>query len=150
MDDSRERTGNEVVLPLSKAAPAVLEELPMLGPFVFGSNGRNTIGGFGERKASWTSCQASPAGSSMTCSSPRCGVGPRLPRFLARPAGAARRVFSIAGAPDHLTLRFSADVLPLFATSWYSTIYPSLRLLRPAFSTAEMWTKTSLPPPPCG
>jgi hypothetical protein len=26
----------------------------------------------------------------------------------------------------------------------------SFRLLRPAFSTAEMWTKTSLPPPPCG
>src|SRR5271168_5271069 len=35
------------------------------------------------------------------------------------------------------TFRFSADVLPLFATSSYSTTWPSLRLLRPALSTAE-------------
>jgi hypothetical protein len=34
-------------------------------------------------------------------------------------------------------------------TSSYSTTCPSLRLLRPALSTAEMWTKTSLVPP-CG
>jgi len=50
----------------------------------------------------------------------------------------------------HTTFRFSADVLPLLGTSSYSTVCPSLRVLKPAFSTAEMWTKTSLPPPPEG
>src|SRR5438270_503267 len=44
----------------------------------------------------------------------------------------------------------SADVLPLFGTSSYSTICPSFRLLSPALSTAEIWTNTSFPPPPCG
>src|ERR1700733_14753192 len=55
------------------------------------------------------------------------------------------------GAPHavHFTLRFSAEVLPLFATSSYSTCWPSLRVDRPALSTAEIWTNTSLPPP-CG
>ena len=48
---SRYKTGNEVVLPLSKAAQSVLAEVPMLGPFVFSSNGHNPIGGLGERKA---------------------------------------------------------------------------------------------------
>src|ERR1700733_7107956 len=48
---------------------------------------------------------------------------------------------------DHrCTLRFSADVFPLFATSSYSTTCPSLRPLRPALSTAEIWTNTSFPP----
>ena len=47
------------------------------------------------------------------------------------------------------TFRFSADVFPRFATSSYSTTCPSLRLLSPAFSTAEIWTNTSFPPP-CG
>src|SRR5579872_5914543 len=47
------------------------------------------------------------------------------------------------------TLRFSAEVLPLLATSSYSTTWPSLRPLRPALSTAEIWTNTSFPPP-CG
>jgi energy-coupling factor transporter ATP-binding protein EcfA2 len=47
---------------------------------------------------------------------------------------------------DHATLRFSAEVLPRLVTSSYSTACPSLRELRPARSTAEMWTKTSLSP----
>src|SRR5271167_1962070 len=53
------------------------------------------------------------------------------------------------GAPHavHFTLRFSAEVFPLFATSSYWTCWPSLRVDRPALSTAEIWTKTSLPPP---
>ena len=37
---------------------------------------------------------------------------------------------------QRLTFRCSADVLPLFETSSYSTTCPSLRLLRPARSTA--------------
>src|SRR5258708_39002800 len=44
------------------------------------------------------------------------------------------------------TLRFSAEVLPRLATSSYSTVCPSLSVERPAFSTAEILTKTSLPP----
>ena len=48
---SRYKTGNEVVLPLSKAAQAVLEELPVLGQFVFSADGRKPIGGLSERKA---------------------------------------------------------------------------------------------------
>ena len=64
------------------------------------------------------------------------------------PKGRCRSMEKPAQAA-HFTLRFSADVLPLFATSSYSTRWPSLRVDRPALSTAEMWTKTSLPPP-CG
>src|SRR4051812_15634963 len=45
------------------------------------------------------------------------------------------------------TLMFSAEVLPRLATSSNSTVCPSLSVDRPAFSTAEIWTNTSLPPP---
>jgi integrase len=48
---SRYKTGNEVVLPLSKAAQSVLAELPVLGPFVFSTDGRKPIGGLSDRKA---------------------------------------------------------------------------------------------------
>src|SRR5438270_7173091 len=44
------------------------------------------------------------------------------------------------------TLRCSAEVLPRLATSSYSTVCPSLSVERPAFSTAEICTNTSLPP----
>src|SRR5580704_4960637 len=47
------------------------------------------------------------------------------------------------------TFRFSADVLPLLATSSYSTTCPSFRPVRPALSIAEICTNTSFPPP-CG
>ena len=47
------------------------------------------------------------------------------------------------------TLRFSAEDLPRLLTTSYSTVWPSLSVERPAFSTAEIWTKTS-PPPPWG
>src|SRR6266516_7769832 len=50
----------------------------------------------------------------------------------------------------HLTLRFTADVFPRFSSISYSICCPSLSVLSPARSTAEMWTNTSLPPPPCG
>jgi len=39
--------------------------------------------------------------------------------------------------------------LAAMLTTSYSTCWPSLRVLRPARSTAEMWTNTSWPPP-CG
>src|SRR5882724_3913238 len=58
-------------------------------------------------------------------------------------AGAWRRL-----AP-HLTLRFSAEDLPRLLTISYSTCWPSLSVLKPARSTAEMCTNTSCPPP-CG
>jgi hypothetical protein len=45
------------------------------------------------------------------------------------------------------TFKFSADSLPRFATMSKLTFAPSCKLERPAFSTAEMWTNTSLPPP---
>src|SRR5438445_11634451 len=44
---------------------------------------------------------------------------------------------------------FSADSLPLLATISYSITAPSLSVLKPARSTAEIWTNTSFPPP-CG
>ena len=50
----------------------------------------------------------------------------------------------------HLTFRFSALSLPLFGTMSNVTLSPSRRSFRPAFSTAEIWTNTSLPPPPSG
>jgi integrase len=37
--------------PLSKAAQAVMEILPVLGTIVFSGNGRNPMGGLGKRKA---------------------------------------------------------------------------------------------------
>jgi hypothetical protein len=62
---SRYKTGNEVVLPLSKAAQAVLEELPVLGQFVFSADGRKSLlAACQSVRPSSTSCQASPIGSS--------------------------------------------------------------------------------------
>src|SRR5436190_19090663 len=48
--------------------------------------------------------------------------------------------------PRQDALRFSADVLPRLVTSSYSTVWPSLSVPRPARSTAEIWTNTSLSP----
>jgi hypothetical protein len=45
------------------------------------------------------------------------------------------------------TLKFSAEVLPRFDISSYSTAWPSFRVERPALSTADICTNTSLPPP---
>src|SRR3974377_510469 len=50
----------------------------------------------------------------------------------------------------YLTLRLAADCLPRSLSISYSMVCPSLRQRRPARSTAEMWTNTSLPPPPEG
>src|SRR5215472_10891892 len=50
----------------------------------------------------------------------------------------------------YLTLRFAADSLPRLFSISYSTVCPSLSVRNPARSTAEMWTNTSLPPPPEG
>src|SRR6516164_232749 len=53
-------------------------------------------------------------------------------------------------ANGHLTLRLTADSFPRLLSISYSTVCPSFSELRPARSTAEMWTNTSLPPPPDG
>src|SRR3984885_14390284 len=58
---------------------------------------------------------------------------------------ASERVL-LPAARSRQTLRFSAEVLPRLATSSYSTVCPSLSVERPAFSTAEICTNTSLPP----
>src|SRR6516225_8811150 len=50
----------------------------------------------------------------------------------------------------YLTLRLVADSLPRLLSISYSTVCPSLSERSPARSTAEMWTNTSLPPPPEG
>jgi hypothetical protein len=50
----------------------------------------------------------------------------------------------------HLILRLTADSFPRLLSISYSTVWPSFSELRPARSTAEMWTNTSLPPPPEG
>ena len=45
------------------------------------------------------------------------------------------------------TTRFSANALPFWpGTSSYSIFCPSVRVVRPACSTAEIWTKASLDP----
>src|ERR1700704_3555025 len=65
-------------------------------------------------------------------------------------AGLIARPHMVAPIRGHLTFRFSADDFPRLLTISYSTCWPSLSVLRPAFSTAEIWTKTSPPPPPWG
>jgi len=64
-------------------------------------------------------------------------------RCLLRPNG---RYEPIEGG-QHFTFKFSADDLPLLETNSNSTVCPSLRLLSPARSAAEMITKTSWPAP---
>src|SRR5713101_4232829 len=47
----------------------------------------------------------------------------------------------------HNAFMFSADVLPFLpTTSSYPTFWPSFRVARPAFSTADTCTKTSFEP----
>ena len=55
-----------------------------------------------------------------------------------------------AGKECHLILRLTADSFPRLLSISYSTACPSFSELRPARSTAEMWTNTSLPLPPEG
>jgi hypothetical protein len=50
----------------------------------------------------------------------------------------------------HWTRKLSADSLPLFGTISNVTLAPSASEVKPALSTAEIWTKTSLPLPPSG
>src|SRR5208337_4129178 len=68
---------------------------------------------------------------------------------MQKTADASAAVAPIGLSRPHSTLRFSADSLPRFATTSYWTTCPSLSVLRPARSTAEMCTNTSFPPP-CG
>ena len=69
------------------------------------------------------------------------------PRKSTKRAAEAALISHLASHSDQRTLKFSAEVLPLFETSSNSMACPSLSPLRPARSTAEMWTNTSLPPP---
>src|ERR1700722_9948305 len=72
-------------------------------------------------------------------------------RYRMKGAGQAQAGLSggsAAASESHReTLRFSADDLPRFSTTSYSTAWPSFNVLSPARSTAEMCTNTSLPPP---
>ena len=70
-------------------------------------------------------------------------------RDEANTLGQNRHKSLFALSPRKLILsdsQISADVLPRLLISSKLTLAPSLRLLSPAFSTAEMCTKTSLPP----
>ena len=53
-------------------------------------------------------------------------------------AFASRKAYRLGYRSQRETLRFSAEVLPRFETSSYSTTWPSFRPGRPALSTAEM------------
>ena len=68
-------------------------------------------------------------------------------RAYARRLGARRTAAAESRWRTYFTRRFSADSLPRFGTISNVTLAPSGRPSRPAFSTAEIWTKTSLPPP---
>jgi hypothetical protein len=65
-----------------------------------------------------------------------------LGRAERRPLGTAMR---LGGLKTPTTLRFSADSLPR-CHNFVAHLRASFRLLRPALSTAEIWTNTSLPP----
>ena len=62
------------------------------------------------------------------------GIVRRCRRSLAR----ARQGHWARSQRYRWTLRFSAEVLPRLETSSYSMLCPSFKLVRPAFSTAEM------------
>src|SRR5262249_45941622 len=65
---------------------------------------------------------------------------------VARLSGCKARTTDIR----YLTLRLVADSLPRLLSISYSMVCPSLSERSPARSTAEMWTNTSLLPPPEG
>jgi integrase len=48
---SRNKTGQELVRPLSRAAQAILADLPKVGEFVFSRNGKDAMGGISKMKA---------------------------------------------------------------------------------------------------
>jgi integrase len=48
---SRNKTGQELVRPLSQAAQAILADLPKEGEFVFSRNGKDAMGGISKMKA---------------------------------------------------------------------------------------------------
>jgi hypothetical protein len=67
-----------------------------------------------------------------------------------KPADASKLQWLVGGLLTKLSAELSGFRLTFCLgseTSSYSTTCPSLRLLRPARSTAEMWTNTSLLPP---
>jgi hypothetical protein len=72
---------------------------------------------------------------------------PARGRRYAWPLALENETERCARETSHLTLRFTADVFPRFSSISYSTCCPSLSVVSPARSTAEMWTNTSFPPP---
>jgi integrase len=48
---SRYKTGRDVLIPLSRAAQAIIAAMPMLGEYVFSDDGTGELGNFGARKA---------------------------------------------------------------------------------------------------
>src|SRR5262249_13040453 len=98
--------------------------------------------GFGEEiRVKAVTSQVSSPGSPGDLDSLRSGTGPR---GTSRLSAWQRHSSDWAGCGGRLmdqcwTLRFSAEVLPRFDTSSYSTTWPSLRVVRPALSTAEIW-----------
>src|SRR4029453_15956925 len=70
-----------------------------------------------------------------------------LQMFSNRDAGAVTGAAEVLGNRSRQrTLRLSADSLPRLLTTSNSTVCPSLREVRPARSTAEIWRTTLLPP----
>ena len=109
----------------------------------------------GRAAPSWSatsSSSASPGGESCSTDSGAGGNPANSrwhPRKTKKPGATAglsnRRIKnwrqakpSTTSRATYLTLRFSADSLPRFATISYSTCWPSLSVLSPARSTAEM------------
>src|ERR1700753_4336651 len=79
--------------------------------------------------------------------------GVRSARRRMRRSDRAERDHHHRKRPDdgsYETRRFSALSLPRFAMMSNDTLAPSRRSLRPALSTAEICTNTSLPLPPSG
>jgi integrase len=47
---SRYKSGNDTLIPLSKAAQQIIKSQPVLGPYVFSADGSRPLGGFADRK----------------------------------------------------------------------------------------------------
>src|SRR5690348_16374057 len=73
------------------------------------------------------------------------GAASQLNQIQKRKRGASA-LPPLRASADQTSVRLPAASLPRSRTISYWTFWPSLRPGKPARSTAEMWTKTSLPP----